>query len=151
VKDSLEQAMKAMSKPVKHIHPPNGRLTSLDSSPNHSRVSLNGRDGSFESPGRRRPNTADSPVRGSSDTSRLASVTRKTSTMTRRFGVGHDRKDSILSINTQSALDDRAKLPIEDEEEFDALVRSGETMKVSLTPSRLRTFDVSGMIGRSIA
>jgi hypothetical protein len=71
--------------------------------------------------------------------------------MTRRFGVGHDRKDSILSINTQSALDDRAKLPIEDEEEFDALVRSGETMKVSLTPSRLRTFDVSGMIGRSIA
>lgn len=136
--------MKAMSKPVKHINPPPGRLSSLDGSPNHSRVSLNGRDSSFESPGRRRPPTAEtSATRGSSDTSRLASVTRKTSTMTKRFVVGHDRKDSVLSVNTKSSPEDRARSPIEDEEEFDALVRSGETMKVSLTPSRLKTFDVS--------
>jgi len=63
--------------------------------------------------------------------------------MTKRFGVGHDRKDSVLSVNTKSPPEDRARSPIEDEEEFDALVRSGETMKVSLTPSRLKTFDVS--------
>ena len=31
----------------------------------------------------------------------------------------------------------------EEEEEFDALMRSNETMKVSLTPSRLKTFEVS--------
>ena len=31
----------------------------------------------------------------------------------------------------------------DEEDEFDALVKSGETMKVSLTPSRLKTFEVS--------
>jgi len=38
----------------------------------------------------------------------------------------------------------RARSPQDEEDEFDALVRSGETMKVSLTPSRLKNFDVSG-------
>lgn len=31
----------------------------------------------------------------------------------------------------------------DEEDDFDALVASGETMKVSLTPSRLKNFDVS--------
>lgn len=33
--------------------------------------------------------------------------------------------------------------PQEEEDDFDALVRSNETMKVSLTPNRLKTFEVS--------
>jgi len=37
----------------------------------------------------------------------------------------------------------RARSPQDEEDDFDALVRSGETMKVSLTPSRLKNFEVS--------
>ncbi|OCF71904.1 hypothetical protein I204_07167 [Kwoniella mangroviensis CBS 8886] len=68
---------------------------------------------------------------------------------------GHERSGSVLSENTRSMLgafhdsyhdheglngDDEQSIQ-EAQEEFDALVRSGETMKVSLTPSRLKNFD----------
>jgi hypothetical protein len=36
------------------------------------------------------------------------------------------------------------------EEEFDALLTSGHTMKVSLTPSRLKKFDVSQIQSHSL-
>lgn len=66
--------------------------------------------------------------------------------MSKRF-VGHDRKDSGLSVSTKSNITMRGEAEEskaqDDVDEFDALVRSGETMKVSLTPSRLRTFEVS--------
>jgi hypothetical protein len=35
-------------------------------------------------------------------------------------------------------------------DEFDALMRSGETMKVSLTPNRLKTFDVNYHTTKSV-
>ncbi|WRT67101.1 uncharacterized protein IL334_004067 [Kwoniella shivajii] len=68
----------------------------------------------------------------------------------------HERTGSALSENTRSMLgahndsydgaeeeDERqSEQSIQDaQDEFDALVRSGETMKVSLTPSRLKNFD----------
>ena len=66
----------------------------------------------------------------------------------------HHRSPSGLSAETKGTLgayeetlsDDAETSPRrnhqDEEDEFDALVRSGETMKVSLTPSRLKTFDV---------
>jgi hypothetical protein len=65
---------------------------------------------------------------------------------------GHERSDSVLSVNTRTMLGafgdsveagPSSRSPQDEEDEFDALVRSGETMKVSLTPSRLKTFEVS--------
>lgn len=38
---------------------------------------------------------------------------------------------------------DEGRAAVVPESEFDALVASGETLKVSLTPSRLKVFDVS--------
>jgi hypothetical protein len=66
---------------------------------------------------------------------------------------GHERSPSVLSMGTRSMLgaynentneDEvaRARSPQDEEDDFDALMRSGETMKVSLTPSRLKNFDV---------
>jgi hypothetical protein len=63
----------------------------------------------------------------------------------------HNRSPSALSNNTKTLVtafqdqydSDNQRRPSADEDEFDALVRSGETMKVSLTPSRLKNFDVS--------
>jgi hypothetical protein len=40
-------------------------------------------------------------------------------------------------------VEEEVPSPKEQEEEFDALLRSSQTMKVSLTPSRLKTFEVS--------
>jgi hypothetical protein len=65
------------------------------------------------------------------------------------IGSKHERTPSVLSNNTRSMLgaydeaygSDSARA--EKETEFDALVKSGETMKVSLTPSRLKNFEVS--------
>lgn len=154
VKTSLDEAVKAASKPPRVAglqNDPNGRLTPSGGSPERLSQS-SGRDNSFDSSRlRKTPNGGiESPVRGSNDNSRLSSivnVSRKTSTMSKRFGVGHGRKDSNLSVSIRTG-EARAKSPLEDEDEFDALMRSGETMKVSLTPSRLRTFDVS-VFGRS--
>ncbi|WWC61148.1 uncharacterized protein I303_103727 [Kwoniella dejecticola CBS 10117] len=68
-------------------------------------------------------------------------------------GQSHERSGSVLSENTRSMLgafhDTHGSEATEEDEqsiqeaqdEFDALVRSGETMKVSLTPSRLKNFD----------
>ena len=62
---------------------------------------------------------------------------------------GQERTPSVLSVNTKSILgafnesfESTEHSPQQDQDEFDALVRSGETMKVSLTPSRLKTFEV---------
>lgn len=125
---------------------PTGRLAA-SGGPSEQLFRGEGPDGDFDSS--RFKQTAgggiESPVRASTEASRLAniaSVSRKTSSMSKRFGIGHDRKDSNLSVNTRAG-EERARTPFEDQDDFDALVRSGETMKVSLTPSRLRTFDVS--------
>lgn len=65
----------------------------------------------------------------------------------------HARSPSVLSAGTRNmigAYNDqldgdgaRSRSKREEEDDFDALVASGETMKVSLTPSRLKTFEVS--------
>ncbi|KAK4686625.1 hypothetical protein P7C73_g3502, partial [Tremellales sp. Uapishka_1] len=62
----------------------------------------------------------------------------------------HERSGSVLSQNTKSMLgafnnpnfdDEFSGSPTHDEEDFDALMASGETMKVSLTPSRIKSLD----------
>ncbi|OCF45484.1 hypothetical protein I317_00731 [Kwoniella heveanensis CBS 569] len=67
-----------------------------------------------------------------------------------RNGHGHERTGSVLSDNTRNMLgafhdtmeyEEGEQSPQDAQDEFDALVRSGETMKVSLTPSRLKNFD----------
>lgn len=74
-----------------------------------------------------------------------------------RFGPGisstretHNRTPSVLSASTRNmigAYNDQSEFGgrsrRDEEDDFDALVASGETMKVSLTPSRLKNFDVS--------
>jgi hypothetical protein len=46
-------------------------------------------------------------------------------------------------VNRDSFSTYRSEHKTAKEEEFDALLTSGHTMKVSLTPSRLKRFDVS--------
>ncbi|KAF8204678.1 hypothetical protein BJ912DRAFT_5135 [Pholiota molesta] len=57
----------------------------------------------------------------------------------------HKRSASLRSDNSRALLDDEISNPAEDAEmlrEFDDLMRSTATMKVSLTPDRLRTMEV---------
>ncbi|KIK98311.1 hypothetical protein PAXRUDRAFT_824006 [Paxillus rubicundulus Ve08.2h10] len=64
--------------------------------------------------------------------------------------MGHRKTDSFASANTrQSALSKGDRSPISStfsddarSQEFDDMMRSGSTMKVSLTPDRLRTMEV---------
>jgi hypothetical protein len=74
--------------------------------------------------------------------------------MSRRLGADkilHERTPSVLSANTRRVIGayndmdagERSRTPQEEVDDFDELVRSGQTMKVSLTPSRLKTFEVS--------
>ncbi|ORX39839.1 hypothetical protein BD324DRAFT_615203 [Kockovaella imperatae] len=96
-------------------------------------------------------------VRSSSDSGRFANLGRKVSAATKKSHdspQGHERAPSVLSVNTRSmlgafheALDEETvnqRSPQQEQDEFDALVKSGQTMKVSLTPSRLKTFESSG-------
>jgi len=54
----------------------------------------------------------------------------------------HSSRTSV-DISRDSFATSRSELKTAKEEEFDALLTSGHTMKVSLTPSRLKRFDVS--------
>jgi hypothetical protein len=103
------------------------------------------------------PSTYD--ARASRESPNSGSVRKSPSipTMGSRFGQGvgssqHIRSPSVLSANTRSmigAYHDQAesgnvgRSKRDEEEDFDALLAGGETMKVSLTPSRLKNFDVS--------
>jgi hypothetical protein len=88
----------------------------------------------------------------------IAHLGRKVSSGTARTGT-HQRSASLLSANTKSAItafneqygidSEQPRPSSQDEDEFDALVRSGETMKVSLTPSRLKNFEVRVVISRN--
>ncbi|WVQ78066.1 hypothetical protein IAT38_000147 [Cryptococcus sp. DSM 104549] len=97
-------------------------------------------------------------------------IIRKGSTLSRKSPHGgspagkhlnqqHERTGSVLSVNTRSMLgafdasheeeeEDDGQSPQEAQDEFDALVRSGQTMKVSLTPSRLKNFELTVEQGR---
>lgn len=74
---------------------------------------------------------------------------------------GHKRAGSVLSLSTRqiigafadtdSTADTTSKQQrvsnerASNDEDFDALLRSGETMRVSLTPSRFSTFEVGSL------
>jgi hypothetical protein len=122
---------------------------SPNGSPESSRIATGMRESNSIDSFRRKKASSPAPdaVRGSSELGRgIANVTRKPSSMSKRL-MGHDRKDSGLSLGGRSSGQGRSEEgrsgSQDDVDEFDALVRSGETMKVSLTPSRLKTFDVS--------
>ncbi|WVW83132.1 hypothetical protein I302_105150 [Kwoniella bestiolae CBS 10118] len=147
-----------------------GRASPLASgSPHASKVSLGQhRDGSFEASRNVTSSQSNHESRSSIDTNRYGGIAggvmRKGSQLSKKSanspgkhhllrGQGHERSGSVLSENTRSMLgafhdsyheslngDDEQSIQ-EAQEEFDALVRSGETMKVSLTPSRLKNFD----------
>jgi hypothetical protein len=67
---------------------------------------------------------------------------------------GHNRSSSGLSVNTRSIIGafnnlvdtdapmSASKSSRDEDEAFDALIRSNETVKISLTPSRLKSFEV---------
>ncbi|KAG2073555.1 hypothetical protein BDR04DRAFT_1094463 [Suillus decipiens] len=61
--------------------------------------------------------------------------------------VGHGKTDSLVSANAKQSMHSGDRSPIsptfsEDRsQEFDDMMRSGSTMKVSLTPDRLRTME----------
>jgi hypothetical protein len=58
---------------------------------------------------------------------------------------GHKKSESFRSESTRPFLDDDLFSPVEDAEmlrEFDDLMRSTSTMKVSLTPDRLKTMEM---------
>ncbi|ORY33772.1 hypothetical protein BCR39DRAFT_267578 [Naematelia encephala] len=136
-----------------------GRASPASMSPHGSRTSLNTpRDMILDQASRKQG----SPV--AYDSSRVSSdqtrhITRKPSLLQKGIigGLtGHERSPSALNLTTRSLLGafnegtdqdagtSRSKSPQEDEDEFDALMRSSETVKISLTPSRLKTFDTTG-------
>ncbi|WWD01439.1 hypothetical protein V866_008383 [Kwoniella sp. B9012] len=151
-------------------HSAGGRASPLASgSPHASKVSLgHQRDGSFEASRNVTSAQSNHDSRSSVDTNWYGGIAggvmRKGSQLSKKSsnspgkhhllrGQGHERSGSVLSENTRSMLgafhdsyheglngDDEQSIQ-EAQEEFDALVRSGETMKVSLTPSRLKNFD----------
>ncbi|WWC90074.1 uncharacterized protein L201_005007 [Kwoniella dendrophila CBS 6074] len=146
-----------------------GRASPLTSgSPHASKVSLgHHRDSSFDGNRSAPSSPSNHDSRSSMETNRFGGIAggviRKGSQLSRKSanspgkhhllrGLAHERSGSVLSENTRSMLgaynDNYAEEDLEDEQsvqeaqdEFDALVRSGETMKVSLTPSRLKNFD----------
>ena len=102
--------------------------------------------------------------RGSPEPSRMAGVSGGVGRIASDKGIrsgqasgsgsgSHERSGSALSANSRSILgafndsfdrkEPESRPQQETADEFDALVASGETMKVSLTPSRLKTFEVS--------
>ncbi|WVQ71617.1 hypothetical protein IAR50_001157 [Cryptococcus sp. DSM 104548] len=94
---------------------------------------------------------------------------RKGSTLSRRghtgspvskvlqYGQSHERNGSVLSVTTRSMLsqfqdsfeDEQSAEDIQEaQHEFDKLVKSGDTMKVSLTPNRLKHFELANGKGK---
>lgn len=151
MKNSLESAIKASTRqrrtgtPIRH-------------SPSHSLSTANGSKSSLPPSASANDNTleqahhaASTPVehiRETPDKHRGGAASRKISSGP---SGSHQRSASLLSANTKSIVSafneqfdsQHQRKSSQDEDEFDALVRSGETMKVSLTPSRLKTFEVS--------
>ncbi|WVQ98691.1 hypothetical protein IAU59_005822 [Kwoniella sp. CBS 9459] len=171
VKEQLEGVMRAGSKHKRSTpsRPTTGGRSSpgLSGSPHASRVSLGQhRDPSLDLTrgSSSSPLTGNEP-RSSTETNRFGGIAggviRKGSQLSRRSANnspkhpsnlrnGHERTGSVLSDNTRNMLgafndkvqyEDGEQSPQDAQDEFDALVRSGETMKVSLTPSRLKNFD----------
>lgn len=140
----MDEVLRAASKPRLSGNV-NGRHTPISK----SRSGILHERGSVETMRKASPQA--SPSRGSAGSSRLngvASVTRKGSNLSKKFAPGHERKESAFSSRGDNADEDPfEEARRDDQDEFDALVRSGETMKVSLTPSRLKTFEVSLEIG----
>lgn len=160
VKSSLEFAIKNGTRqrkttPSKHtLHSSLGGASIATSSSKSSLPpSASARDISLEQ-SRLSASTPVEHIRESSDKHRnpVVNLGRKVSGGTTKTG-SHQRSASLLSANTKSAItafneqygneSEQYRRPSHDEDEFDALVRSGETMKVSLTPSRLKNFEVS--------
>ncbi|KAG2155092.1 uncharacterized protein EDB93DRAFT_1202413 [Suillus bovinus] len=61
--------------------------------------------------------------------------------------IGHRKTDSLVSANAKQSFHSGDRSPIsptfsDRSQEFDDMMRSGSTMKVSLTPDRLRTMEV---------
>lgn len=155
VKEQLESAIRTSARPKRAGTPqrpstsdsPTDARSHLSNSPHGSKVSIVGnREPSLD---RRAPPSSFEQSRGSPDHPRLTGVTRKPSTAKKAStsSHGHERSGSVLSMNTRNmlgAFHDTEELSAqhEEEEEFDAMMRSNETMKVSLTPSRLKTFEM---------
>ncbi|KDQ64137.1 hypothetical protein JAAARDRAFT_27755 [Jaapia argillacea MUCL 33604] len=55
---------------------------------------------------------------------------------------GHKKTDSVRTSGSKNTLPTSLDLDDEDMQEFDDMMRSGATMKVSLTPDRLKTMEV---------
>lgn len=162
VKTSLEQALKNGARqrggtPVRHSTSNsfgsgiNNTSTKSSLPPSHSF-----RDATSLDQSRQSASTPVEHIHDANDKRRIGVITnvaRKVSTgpQSKNSNASHNRSPSLLSANTKSivnAFNDQYdethhRKSSQDEDEFDALVRSGETMKVSLTPSRLKTFEVS--------
>nr|ODN99640.1 hypothetical protein L204_02073 [Cryptococcus depauperatus CBS 7855] len=170
IKDQLELAIRTTSKSKRSTSSRaspdlrHGRSSpAMSSSPAPSRISLS-RDGSMDTI---RTRIISSSLEGRTEASSKGGIAgeliRKGSTLSRRGthstdGKGqqqnaHGRSSSVLSVNTRSILgafndsvhdiqqNSEEVEEKEAQEEFDKLVKSGETLKVSLTPSRLKNFE----------
>lgn len=168
MKSSLEFAIKNGSRqrrttPVKHAlhHSFGGTSITTSSSKSSLPPSASAKDVSLEQ-ARLSASTPVEHIRESTEKHRgpIVNLGRKVSAGTTKTA-SHQRSASLLSANTKSAItafnaqygdeSDQSRRPSQDEDEFDALVRSGETMKVSLTPSRLKTFEVSDALRRRVS
>ncbi|RXK36716.1 hypothetical protein M231_06023 [Tremella mesenterica] len=158
VKDSLEAAIRAGSRPKRGGTPqrpslsdsPTDVVFSSSNSPHGSKTSVGVYRAPSAEPGQRNPPTSFEQHRASPDHGRFGGLGRRPSSAKKSLSVhGHERSGSVLSVTTRSILGAYHEqldpsMKHEEEEEFDALVRSGETMKVSLTPSRLKTVEMPG-------
>lgn len=149
MKESLESAIKAGTRrknPIPHSQSQNllgSSIHSKTSIPTSASLRDTSIDQSRHSSSTPVEHIVNHPAKGP-----VAAVARAVSSSTHK---SHNRSPSTLSNNTKTLVTafqdqydtENQRRPSADEDEFDALVRSGETMKVSLTPSRLKNFDVS--------
>jgi hypothetical protein len=162
VKDSLETAIRTGGRAKKNSLPktvPLARLNGASTPP--KRLSSYSPDPSIHeySPSNNNNNNNNNNHNGTSSTPPRFHPPVSSRNFSSPPRKAHERSGSLLSFNNRNVVNhgndpadpsnltatDRRR-PSADEEEFDALVRSGETMKVSLTPSRLKNFDVSEVL-----
>ena len=158
VKDAIENAIKSTAPRSKRSMHLSSAEKAGGASPSMANGSPHASKTSLVSTAKASPNAKKSSLppahdaKVSSESGRFANLGRKVSSATKRDhgGQGHERAPSVLSVNTRSMIgafnesfdSDDSREKSQDQDDFDALVRSGETMKVSLTPSRLKTFEV---------
>ncbi|KAL7423917.1 hypothetical protein Q5752_001502 [Cryptotrichosporon argae] len=156
VKEAVEQAIRSGERSKRGTPQRPSTIASsptMSNSPHGSKTSFDQPEVSPSRNTKPPPSSYDAPRSSSSfDSFRPGKGSMASLSNSLRGKKNHERSGSVISNTTRQILTafhddetrnslDKTKAAVEEEDDFDALIRSGETMKVSLTPSRLKTFE----------